>query len=171
MWIDRVLSLEPAKKLVAIKHVSLSEDHIHDHFPASGARAALPVMPMSLVVEGMAQSAGILVGHAGGFRENVLLAKVARAELSEDATAGDSLRYTAEVEKLDAMGASTRGTVELLRPNEAPREIGRVDLMFSHADQSMSLRGGPALPGNNFVFGEGFRTLLRMSGIEMPAGV
>ena len=71
MWIDRVIELRPREKLVAVKNVSLAEEHLHDHFaadPPTSSRGlkATPVMPMSLILEGMAQTAGILVGHAEG---------------------------------------------------------------------------------------------------------
>jgi len=170
MWIDRVVELVPRERLVAIKGVSLAEEHLHDHFAPSGDRPAMPIMPMSLIVEGMAQSAGVLVGHAEAFREKVVLAKVSKAELTEDAVAGDQLRYTATIESMTDVGASTRGVIELIRhdasgPGE-PREIGRVDLMFSHLDNNM---GGVEFPAHNFVFGESFRTLLRSSGVEIPA--
>lgn len=174
MWIDRILSLDPGKTLVAVKNVSMAEEHLHDHFaavsPPTGAaaagRPAMPIMPASLIIEGMAQSAGILVGHAGGFKEKVLLAKITRAELDRDAAPGDTLRYTATIQSLSPQGASTGGMVELRR---AGRDefvvIGRVDLMFSHADQAMTSVGGVEMPRENFVFAEGFRTLLRTSGI------
>ncbi|MCH8508196.1 MAG: hypothetical protein LAT64_05425 [Phycisphaerales bacterium] len=122
-------------------------------------------MPASLIVEGMAQTAGILVGHAEGFKEKVVLAKVSRAELDLDAQPGDTLRYTAEIEQFSPVGASTRGTIELLSwtakgPAE-PRIFGRVDLMFSHLDNNL---GGEKYPEHNFVFSESFSTLLSLSG-------
>lgn len=173
MWIDRIVELVPRERLVAIKHVSLAEEHLHDHFAARAAghggagvaaRVAMPIMPASLIIEGMAQTAGILVGHAEGFREKVILAKVSRAELSREATPGCTLRYTAVVQQLTPTGASTAGTVELLEPTRPGQteQIGQIDLMFSHIDQNM---GGATFPSHNFVFSEGFRTLLRTSGI------
>lgn len=166
MWIDRILSLEPGRKMVTVKNVSLAEEHLHDHFEADAARGlpATPIMPASLMIEGMAQTAGVLVGHAGGFKEKVVLAKVSRAEIDSDVTPGRTIRYTAEVERLDASGASTKGLIELLEPGtDAPaRTIGRVDLLFSFLDQNMS---GSEFPKHNFVFGDSFKTLLRMSGI------
>src|SRR5882724_2471149 len=126
MWIDRIVSLEKGQRLVAVKNISMAEEHLHDHFPG------MPVMPASLIVEGMAQTAGILVGHAEGFREKVILAKVSKAELTEDATPGYTLRYTATIQQMDKMGASTTGTVELIDPaTGAARPIGAIDLMFS----------------------------------------
>jgi 3-hydroxyacyl-[acyl-carrier-protein] dehydratase len=177
LWIDRIVELVPRERLVAIKNVSLAEEHLHDHFPArpegrgGPARPAMPIMPASLIIEGMAQTAGILVGHAEGFREKVILAKVGVAELEREATPGTTLRYTAVLKQIDRAGASTEGTVELLdhaagavggAGAEGWARIGRIDLMFSHIDQNMA---GLEFPEDNFVFGESFRTLLRMSGI------
>jgi len=166
MWIDRIVELTPGERLVAVKHVSLAEEHLHDHFPADAALGlpAQPVMPACFIIEGMAQSAGILVGHAGAFREKVILAKVGKCELTEDAVPGDTLRYTATLERMDAAGAQTSGLVELRPPNDnAPaREIGRIDLIFSHLDSNLA---GVKFPEHNFVFSESFRTLLRSSGV------
>ena len=169
MWIDRIVELQPRQRMVAVKNISLAEEHLHDHFAADAERglAATPVMPASLILEGMAQTAGILVGHAEEFREKVVLAKISKAEITRDATAGCTLRYTASIERMDAMGASTRGTVELLdhaRPEQGYVNIGSIDLMFSHLDQNMA---GAEFPEHNFVFGEGFKTLLRTSGIAI----
>jgi 3-hydroxyacyl-[acyl-carrier-protein] dehydratase len=175
MWIDRVVELVPRQKLVAVKNVSLAEEHLHDHFAADPARGltAAPIMPGSLMLEGMAQTAGILVGHAEEFREKVILAKINRAEIVRDVTPGCTIRYTAEIERLDPVGASTRGTIELLDHAWADRgyaPIGSVEMMFSHLDNNMGQGGskGQAFPEHNFVFGEGFKTLLRTSGIRVP---
>ncbi|MBL8887332.1 MAG: hypothetical protein JNK16_11780 [Phycisphaerales bacterium] len=165
MWIDRVVELVPRQKLVAIKHISLAEDHLHDHFPAADGREALPVMPASLIVEGCAQTAGILVGHAEEFREKVILAKVGRFELERDAFPGQTLRYTAAIQQMDKVGAATSGTIELLEHGPTGTTVavvGRIDLMFSHLDNNMS---GEKFPEHNFVFGESFKTLLRSSGV------
>ncbi|MBC7834623.1 MAG: beta-hydroxyacyl-ACP dehydratase [Phycisphaerales bacterium] len=179
MWIDRVIELVPGQRLVAIKNVSLAEEHLHDHFaadpptPGSRGRPALPVMPASLILEGMAQTAGILVGHASGFATKVILAKIGTASLERDAGPGCTLRYTATIERMDLVGASTSGVVELMdhaagtadQPARFER-IGVIDLMFSHLDHNMGAAGAPgaAFPKHNFVFGEGFKTLLRTSG-------
>lgn len=168
MWIDRIVELEPRVRMVAVKNVSMAEEHLHDHFAASPGRDAMPVMPASLIIEGMAQTAGILVGHAGGFREKVILAKVNKAELTAEAVPGCTLRYTATINQFDAGGASTSGVVELLdpaSPGTPPVRIGSIDLMFSHIDQNMA---GTEFPKENFVFSSTFKTLLRMSGIPDP---
>ncbi len=165
MWIDRIVELVPRERLVAIKNVSMAEEHLHDHFAARGDRAAVPIMPASLIIEGMAQSAGILVGHAEGFAEKVILAKVGVAELDREVTPGQTLRYTAVIRQMDPKGAATEGTVEVLDHAAGTgvfEKIGRIELMFSHLDQNMS---GEKFPEHNFVFGESFKTVLAMSGI------
>ena len=172
MWIDRVVELVPRERLVAVKHVSLAEEHLHDHFDAvpaedgSVVRPALPVMPMSLIVEGMAQPAGILVGHAEEFREKVILAKVSKATMERDALPGCTLRYTAVIKSFSAIGASISGTVEMAEPDASGspsfETVGSIELIFSHLDRNMA---GVEYPEHNFVFGEGFKTLLRTSGV------
>jgi 3-hydroxyacyl-[acyl-carrier-protein] dehydratase len=164
MWIDRVIELTPRQRLVAIKNVSLAEDHLHEHFPASPTDRSLPVMPASLIVEGMAQTAGILVGHTGSFREKVILAKVSRCELHREVVPGFTIRHTAQMRQFDQAGASTEGLVELLdpaRPDAGAVLVGHIDLMFSHIDRNMS---GTEFPEHNFVFNESFASILRNSG-------
>jgi len=171
MWIDRVIELRPKERLVAIKNISMAEDHIHDHFAGTPSRSPIPVMPMSLVVEGMAQSAGILVGHASDFKEKVVLAKVTKAILTKDPTPGCTLRYTATIERLTENGASTKGFIDLYDPETGyrdqipsqPERVGEIDLIFSHLDRNSA---GTEYPKENFVFSDSFRTLLRTSGIK-----
>jgi len=56
IWIDRFLTFESGKSARAVKNLSLAEDHFREHFPG------YPVMPASLMLEGLAQTGGILVG-------------------------------------------------------------------------------------------------------------
>ncbi len=161
-WIDRILELERGKRCVAIKNVSMGEDVLHDHFPRTERRPACPVLPNTLVIEGMAQTAGILVGHAHDFREKVILAKIGKATFTDAARPGDVVRYTATLERIDAAGASTTGVVELLHPlNPQPRPFATIELMFSHVDNNIT---GLQFPAHNFVFGPQFMDLLRQSG-------
>ena len=59
IWIDRFVEFESGRRAVAIKNVSLAEEHLHDHFPG------YPIMPNSLITEGLAQTGGLL-GHSFG---------------------------------------------------------------------------------------------------------
>lgn len=147
IWLDRFERFEPGRCATAVKNVSLAEDHLHDHFPE------FPIMPASLMIEGMAQTAGILVGEARNFSEKVILAKIKRAVFHEAVLPGSQLRYEARIEQLTDSAASTTGRVVC-----DGRDVGEVDLVFSHIDQNMS---GLRFPEENFVFTEEFMGLLR----------
>ena len=163
MWIDTIVAYEPDRRLVAIKNVSLAEEHLHQHFAAEGDLPAQPVMPASLMIEGMAQTAGILAGSVRRFREKVVLATIQKAEINADVVPGQCIRYDARIERVDPMGAGTSGTIERLDHRTGTWErIGETEIMFSHVDQNMS---GLAFPEHNFVFSDSFRNVLRASGL------
>jgi len=163
MWIDTIVAYEPDRRLVAIKNVSLAEEHLHQHFAAEGGLPAQPVMPASLMIEGMAQTAGILAGSVRGFREKVVLAKIQKAGIAADVVPGQCIRYDARLERIDPMGAGTAGTIERLDHRTGQWErIGETEIMFSHVDQNMS---GLAFPEHNFVFSDSFRNVLQASGL------
>ena len=163
MWIDTIVAYEPDRRLVAIKNVSLAEEHLHQHFAEGPDGPAQPVMPGSLMMEGMAQTAGILVGSVRRFAEKVILAKIQKAQIDADVTPGQCIRYDATIERIDGMGASTVGTIERLDHRTGQWErIGSTEIMFSHVDQNMS---GLAFPEHNFVFSDSFRNILRSSGL------
>lgn len=67
LLVDRVLEIEPKQRIVAIKNVTANEEFFNGHFPGN------PVMPGVLLVEGMAQAAGILVLHDDPRRAEKLL--------------------------------------------------------------------------------------------------
>ena len=146
IWIDKFVEFESGQRAVAIKNITLAEEHLHDHFPG------YPVMPASLIIEGMAQTAGILVGEARNFQEKVILAKVRRASFEGVARPGQQLRYEARVESIAAEAAQITGQVFC-----DGKPMGSIDLMFSHIDNNMS---GLNFPKENFVFTEEFKSLL-----------
>ncbi len=146
IWIDAFVEFVSKQRASAVKNVTLAEDYLHDHFPG------YPVMPPTLMIEGMAQTAGILVGEARGFAENVILAKIRSAAFSDYAGPGDQLRYDATVDSLDERAAVTSGTVF-----KNGSQIGNVDLMFSHVNQAEKTLD---LPDHNFVFTQQFMNLL-----------
>jgi 3-hydroxyacyl-[acyl-carrier-protein] dehydratase len=155
IWIDKFVEFTPRVSASAVKNVTLAEEHLHDLYPD------FPVVPHSLIVEGMAQTAGILVGEARNFAEKVILAKVSRATFHRLVRPGDTITYAARIEQLNEQGASIQGTVTA---NGQP--VADIELMFSHIDQNMA---GKAFPEHNFVFTEQFTELLKT--YRMGAGI
>ena len=99
-WIDRFIEFESGHSAKAIKCVSLAEEYLHEHFPR------YPIFPNSLVLEGLAQTGGLLVCEHSHFSEKVILAKVAKAEFFGEAVPGDTLTYTATIQYLREEGAA-----------------------------------------------------------------
>jgi 3-hydroxyacyl-[acyl-carrier-protein] dehydratase len=86
-WIDRFVEFESGSSARAIKNVTLSEEHLHDHFPG------FPVMPGSLIIEGLAQTGGILLGEMSHFENLVVLAKIPKMTFHSCVCPGDTLSY------------------------------------------------------------------------------
>lgn len=103
-WIDRFVEFESGRCAKAVKNISLAEEHVHDHFPN------YPMIPNSLVIEGLAQTGGLLVCEYNHFAEKVILAKVPKAEFFCEAVPGDSLLYTATIEYIKEEGAMVSAT-------------------------------------------------------------
>jgi 3-hydroxyacyl-[acyl-carrier-protein] dehydratase len=122
-WIDRFEEFVRGKHATAVKNVSLAEEHMHDHFPG------VALMPNSLVVEGMAQTAGLLVADAIDFNRRVVLAKVAGAEFHFDAVPGDTLRFEATILDLKPAGSLCKVTSMV-----GERLQGLAELFFAHLE-------------------------------------
>ena len=138
IWIDKFLVFRSGEFARAIKNLTLAEEHLHDHFPG------YPVMPASLIIEGLAQTGGILVGEAGGFTQKVVLAKIPRADFFGVACAGDQLIYEVTLTDLRSEGAVVRGKAFLEGELLADAEIVFANLDNTRANQIF----GP----KNFVF-------------------
>src|SRR5436189_2371421 len=107
---DEFVEVAPRASATAVKNVSLAEEHLHDLYPA------FPIVPHSLIVEGMAQTAGILVGEARNFAEKVILAKIGRATFHRLVRPGDTIVYSATIEQLNEQGAAIAGRVTVANP-------------------------------------------------------
>jgi len=147
IWIDKFIEFNSGKNAVAVKNVTLAEEHLHDHFPG------FPVMPETLCIEAMAQTAGILVGEAKKFQEKVILAKVKKAVFFDYVRPGDTIKLHAKIEQITPEAATTSGRI-----TRSEKLIAEIDLMFSHIDQNLA---GKEFPEENFVFTGMFESLLR----------
>jgi len=154
IWIDKFLEFRSGKFARAIKNLTLAEEHLHDHLPG------YPVMPASLIIEGLAQTGGILVGEAHGFKFNVILAKINSARFTREALPGEQLIYEVEVVNLRTEGAVVQGTVRAARPGQAREQaeaIGQAEIFFAHLDPARAPQG---VPRENFVFSGALQRLL-----------
>src|ERR1700733_7490430 len=147
IWIDKFTEFTSRTSATAIKNVTLAEEHLHDLYPA------FPIVPNSLIIEGMAQTAGILVGEARNFAEKVILAKIGRATFHRLVRPGETIQFLAQIEHLDEAGASIKGTVKV-----ADELVAEIEMMFSHIDENLA---GIEFPEHNFVFTEQFTELLK----------
>ncbi len=120
-WIDRFVEFESGRSATAIKNISLAEDHLHDHFPGA------PIMPNSLIIEGIAQTAGLLVAQHGDFVERVVLAKVSKVKFHTQAVPGDTLTYRVSIQDITKQGAAATGTAHIGEKLQA-----EVELFFAH---------------------------------------
>lgn len=95
LLVDRVLSIEPGKRIVALKNVSMDEPILQGHFPGH------PVVPGVLLVEGMAQAGAILLLHDMTPEERAgtlhYFAAIERARFRRPVVPGDQIRYEIEL--------------------------------------------------------------------------
>ncbi len=92
LLIDRVIEFERAKRLVAIKNVTVNEPCFQGHFPDH------PIMPGVLVVEAMAQAGAILMMSEIPDRHSklVVFTGIERAKFRRPVTPGDQIRFEIE---------------------------------------------------------------------------
>jgi 3-hydroxyacyl-[acyl-carrier-protein] dehydratase len=94
LLIDRVLSVEPGKSIVALKNVSINEPFFPGHYPHH------PVMPGVLIVEAMAQAAALLsfTGMTAGGNDKVYyFVGIDGARFKRPVGPGDQLIFKVEV--------------------------------------------------------------------------
>ncbi len=103
-WLDRFTEFVSGERASAVKCVSLGEEYLLENFYTH------PVMPNPLILEGMAQTAGMLMGESSNFRDRVVLAKISHIVYHFPARPGDVLTYSVEFEKKEPEGARIKAT-------------------------------------------------------------
>ena len=96
LMIDRVSDLIPDKSAIGIKNVSINEPHFQGHFPDK------PIMPGVLIIEAMAQTAGVLVVHSLGDETHgklVYFMSVENAKFRNPVLPGDVLKIHVETKQ------------------------------------------------------------------------
>ncbi|RJQ13704.1 MAG: 3-hydroxyacyl-[acyl-carrier-protein] dehydratase FabZ [Nitrospiraceae bacterium] len=91
LLVDRILDIQPKEKAVGLKNVTINEPFFQGHFPN------YPIMPGVLVIEAMAQVAGILAFHSGAKGKAVYFMSIEKAKFRRPVVPGDQIRFEVTV--------------------------------------------------------------------------
>ena len=94
LLVDKIIYLEPNKKIIAIKNVTFNEPHFMGHFPEK------PIMPGVLIIEAMAQASSVMVSHSGNFNPEeklVYFMSIDNVKFRKPVVPGDVLELHIEV--------------------------------------------------------------------------
>jgi len=125
LLVDRILELEPGKRIVGLKNVTINEQFFQGHFPGA------PVMPGVLIIEAMAQVAGVMIYGDLPDKEKKLIyfTGIENAKFRRPVIPGDQLRI--EMEFLNRHGKfgkmQGRATVD-------GKAVAEAALLFAIAD-------------------------------------
>lgn len=143
-WIDRFTEFVSGQYAKGIKNVTMDEEVVDGYWPD------YPILPSTLIIEGMAQLGGILVAEHHQFKKQVVLAKVSKASFLSPARNGDQLKYTVTLDSVQDLGATVNAVSH--REGELQAEV---DLMFAFLEPGRFTEGPLFGPGD-------LRTMLRM---------
>jgi len=119
LLVDRVLELDPLKRIVAIKQVTINEDFFAGHFPGA------PVMPGVLQIEALAQAGAILVLREFEDRNNKIpfFSGIENARFRRPVVPGDTLTLTVEALRVGSKVQKMRGVATVDGQVTAEAEI------------------------------------------------
>ena len=129
LLVDRIVELEPGVRAVGIKNVSANEPQFTGHFPGR------PIMPGVLMVEALAQTAGVAVLSLDEYRGKLgLFAGIDDCRFRRLVQPGDTLRLEVTVEKLRGMFGRVRAVASV---DGEPAVEGTLSIIIPR-DQSMT---------------------------------
>ena len=119
LLVDRILEIEPGKRAVGLKNVTVNEPFFQGHFPGR------PIMPGVLILEAMAQVGGVLLLHALPERHEKLIyfTGIDRAKFRRPVVPGDQLRLEVEIVKLRSWTCKLRASAQVEGQLAAEAEI------------------------------------------------
>ena len=134
LLVDRIVELEPGRRVVGIKQVTANEPQFTGHFPGR------PIMPGVLMVEALAQTAGVAILVLDEYRGKMgLFAGIDECRFRRMVVPGDTLRMEVTVEKLRGMFGRVRAvatvdgevaveaTLSIIIPRDQEMGGGRTD--------------------------------------------
>jgi UDP-3-O-[3-hydroxymyristoyl] N-acetylglucosamine deacetylase/3-hydroxyacyl-[acyl-carrier-protein] dehydratase len=108
LMIDRVLEHEPARRVLALKNVSCNEPFFQGHWPDR------PIMPGVLIVEALAQAAGVMLADVVDLRERtVLIVAIDNVKIRRPVVPGDQLRLEVTGLRLKSNLADVHGVARV----------------------------------------------------------
>lgn len=127
LLIDKVKYMEPGKKTIAYKNVTMNEYFFQGHFPEK------PVMPGVLIVESMAQAGAVAILSKEEFKGKIpLFAGINKARFRKQVVPGDTLKLEVEITKVKGPIGFGKGTAYVDDKKAAEAEI-----MFAIGDKSV----------------------------------
>jgi 3-hydroxyacyl-[acyl-carrier-protein] dehydratase len=152
--VDRIIALEPPKRVVAAKSLSLAEEYLADHFPT------FPVLPGVLMLEAMVQSAAWLVRVTQNFAcSMVVLEEAKNISYKSFVPPGRTLEVTAEAVQIGDRSSEFKafgrcGNEEIVKARLKLRHYNLADMdpelvdidrrLVSDLQKKFQLLGGPA---------------------------
>jgi beta-hydroxyacyl-ACP dehydratase FabZ len=96
LLVEKIVEMEPGKRIVGLKNVSVNEPFFQGHFPGH------PIMPGVLIIEGMAQTAGVLSMQMVDDPSSkvIYFMSIDKAKFRHPVYPGDQLRFELDVEKI-----------------------------------------------------------------------
>ncbi len=106
LMVDRVLEVIPKERAVAIKNVTCNENYFQGHYPGS------PIMPGVLLVESMAQVAGIAMLSAEEFKGKIpYFVGIDNIRFRKPVVPGDTIKIVVEISKIKGKIGRAKGEV------------------------------------------------------------
>ena len=136
-WVDRFTEFVSGSHAKGLKNITLDEEVVDEYCPG------FPMLPPTLIIEGMAQIGGILVAEHFGFEKRVVLAKVGKAVFHHPARTGDQLRYEVRLDRVQDNGATVTSTSHCDDILQA-----EIDLMFAFLEEGRFTEGSLYEPGD-----------------------
>ena len=118
--LDRIESLEPGVRATGVRAVALSDDVFSEHFPGN------PVLPGVYLLEGLAQTAGVLLWETTRHARIAIMVSVDRARFNAFARPGDCVHFSVELDTLEADIARVRTIADV-----NGRQVAAASLTFS----------------------------------------
>lgn len=119
LLVDRILEIDPGKRIVGLKNVTVNEPFFQGHFPKH------PIMPGVLIVEAMAQVGGVLAYKSSKKNEGKLVyfLGIDKAKFRRPVYPGDQLRIEIEVIRARAPYWKLKGLAYVAQQLSAEAEL------------------------------------------------